>query len=122
MVPQNTWLLKLFKAKDMVKLLIGGLWVSLYLKCWQGKSLIVKCVLSVVLISIYSYPPFFDDNSFGIYEKILMGKVQFTAHFDPLAKDLLKRLLVSDRTKRLGNLKVNMFMSCYLYLVLILVN
>lgn len=122
MVPQNTWLLKLFKAKDMVKLLIGGLWVSLYLKCWQGKSLIVKCVLSVVLISIYSYPPFFDDNSFGIYEKILMGKVQFTAHFDPLAKDLLKRLLVSDRTKRLGNLKVNMFMPCYLYLVLILVN
>lgn len=52
------------------------------------------------------YPPFFDDNSFGIYEKILMGKVQFSAHFDPLAKDLLKRLLVSDRTKRLGNLKV----------------
>lgn len=35
-----------------------------------------------------------------------MGKVQFSAHFDPLAKDLLKRLLVSDRTKRLGNLKV----------------
>jgi serine/threonine protein kinase len=34
-----------------------------------------------------------------------MGKVQFSAHFDPLAKDLLKRLLVSDRTKRLGNLK-----------------
>lgn len=36
-----------------------------------------------------------------------MGKVQFSAHFDPLAKDLLKRLLVSDRTKRLGNLKVH---------------
>lgn len=36
-----------------------------------------------------------------------MGKVQFSAHFDLLAKDLLKRLLVSDRTKRLGNLKVN---------------
>jgi hypothetical protein len=35
-----------------------------------------------------------------------MGKVQFSAHFDPLAKDLLKRLLVSDRTRRLGNLKV----------------
>ena len=52
------------------------------------------------------YPPFFDNNSFGIYEKILAGKVQFPAHFDPLVKDLLKRLLVGDRTKRLGNLKV----------------
>lgn len=51
------------------------------------------------------YPPFFDDNSFGIYEKILAGRVQFPAHFDPLAKDLLKRLLVGDLTKRLGNLK-----------------
>ncbi|KAI8147959.1 camp-dependent protein kinase 9 [Fennellomyces sp. T-0311] len=51
------------------------------------------------------YPPFFDDNSFGIYEKILAGKVQFPAHFDMLAKDLLKRLLVGDLTKRLGNLK-----------------
>ena len=53
-----------------------------------------------------SYPPFFDDNSFGIYEKILAGRVQFPSHFDALAKDLLKRLLVGDRTKRLGNLKV----------------
>jgi hypothetical protein len=60
-----------------------------------------------LIITDIRYPPFFDDNSFGIYEKILMGKVQFSAHFDLLAKDLLKRLLVSDRTKRLGNLKVN---------------
>lgn len=60
----------------------------------------------VFIVFSGSYPPFFDDNSFGIYEKILMGKVQFSAHMDPLAKDLLKRLLVSDRTKRLGNLKV----------------
>lgn len=52
------------------------------------------------------YPPFFDDNSFGIYEKILMGKVQFSAHFDAMAKDLLKRLLTSDRTRRLGNMMV----------------
>ncbi|ORX61952.1 Pkinase-domain-containing protein [Hesseltinella vesiculosa] len=51
------------------------------------------------------HPPFYDNSSFGIYEKILAGKVQFPAHFDPLVKDLLKRLLVGDRTKRLGNLK-----------------
>jgi hypothetical protein len=29
----------------------------------------------------------------------------FPAHFDPYAKDLLKRLLVGDRSRRLGNLK-----------------
>lgn len=57
--------------------------------------------------TFFRYPPFFDDNSFGIYEKILAGRVQFPAHFDALAKDLLKRLLVGDLTKRLGNLKVS---------------
>ncbi|KAI9094599.1 camp-dependent protein kinase 9 [Phlyctochytrium arcticum] len=51
------------------------------------------------------YPPFFDDSPFGIYEKILAGKIQFPPHFDPYAKDLIKRLLTADRTKRLGNLK-----------------
>ncbi|KAJ3383242.1 cAMP-dependent protein kinase [Entophlyctis sp. JEL0112] len=51
------------------------------------------------------YPPFFDDNPFGIYEKILEGKLVFPAHFDVNAKDLIKRLLTADRTKRLGNLK-----------------
>lgn len=91
----------------MAKLLIGGPWVFSSLKCWLGKYLGVGGSTCAIVFNIQSsYPPFFDDNSFGIYEKILMGKVQFTAHFDPLAKDLLKRLLVSDRTKRLGNLKV----------------
>ncbi|KAJ3288690.1 hypothetical protein HDU79_004649 [Rhizoclosmatium sp. JEL0117] len=52
------------------------------------------------------YPPFFDDNPFGIYEKILAGKIAFPAHFDVNAKDLIKRLLTADRTKRLGNLKL----------------
>lgn len=51
------------------------------------------------------YPPFFDDNPFGIYEKILGGKLRFPSHFDPTAKDLVKKLLTSDRSKRLGNLK-----------------
>ncbi|KAI9352488.1 camp-dependent protein kinase [Zopfochytrium polystomum] len=51
------------------------------------------------------YPPFFDDNPFGIYEKILAGKIVFPSHFDPNAKDLIKKLLTADRSKRLGNLK-----------------
>merc|ERR1719382_1467480 len=51
------------------------------------------------------YPPFFDDNPFGIYEKILGGKIDWPRHIDPLAKDLIKKFLVQDRTKRLGNMK-----------------
>lgn len=52
------------------------------------------------------YPPFYDDNPFGIYEKILGGKIEWVKHLDPVAKDLIKKLLVPDRTKRLGNMKV----------------
>ncbi|XP_044726762.1 cAMP-dependent protein kinase catalytic subunit 3 isoform X2 [Chrysoperla carnea] len=51
------------------------------------------------------YPPFYDDNPFGIYEKILGGKIEWARHLDPVAKDLIKKLLVQDRTKRLGNMK-----------------
>lgn len=51
------------------------------------------------------YPPFFDDNPFAIYEKILAGKIDWPRHIDPVAKDLIKKLLVQDRTKRLGNMK-----------------
>lgn len=52
------------------------------------------------------YPPFFDDNPFGIYEKILGGRVEWPRHLDATAKDLIKKLLTQDRTKRLGNMKV----------------
>ncbi|CEJ02592.1 Putative cAMP-dependent protein kinase 9 [Rhizopus microsporus] len=71
----------------------------------HGKAVDWWALGILIFEMLAGYPPFFDDNSFGIYEKILMGKVQFSSHFDPLARDLLKRLLVSDRTKRLGNLK-----------------
>ncbi|VEN46442.1 unnamed protein product, partial [Callosobruchus maculatus] len=55
---------------------------------------------------LVGYPPFYDDNPFGIYEKILSGKIEWPKHLDPIAKDLIKKLLVHDRTKRLGNMKV----------------
>jgi len=51
------------------------------------------------------FPPFFDDHPFGIYEKILSGKMSFPSHFDTAAKDLIRKLLTADRTRRLGNLK-----------------
>lgn len=54
---------------------------------------------------IAGYPPFYDDNPLGIYEKILEGVLQFPSDFDPAAKDLVKRLLTADRSKRLGTLR-----------------
>lgn len=49
--------------------------------------------------------PFFDDNPMGIYEKILAAKIAFPPHIDSLTKDLIRRLLTVDRSKRLGNLR-----------------
>eukprot|EP00835_Amoeboradix_gromovi_P006391 NODE_739_length_4684_cov_0.601091.p6 type:complete len:108 gc:universal NODE_739_length_4684_cov_0.601091:2466-2143(-) len=40
-----------------------------------------------------------------MYEKILQGRIKWPSHFDPAAKDLLKRLLTADLSKRFGNLK-----------------
>ncbi|CAO3698047.1 hypothetical protein G6F70_005727 [Rhizopus microsporus] len=51
------------------------------------------------------YPPFFDDDHLKLYEKILACKIKWPQYFDPNAKDLLKRLLTPDLTKRFGNLK-----------------
>jgi len=51
------------------------------------------------------YPPFYDENPFGIYQKILAGKIEFPRQFDSKAKDLIKKLLSNDRTKRLGCLR-----------------
>ncbi|KAI9294397.1 camp-dependent protein kinase 2 [Neoconidiobolus thromboides FSU 785] len=50
-------------------------------------------------------PPFYDDDQMRLYEKILAGVVKFPPFFDPLAKDLVKRLLVADLSRRYGNLK-----------------
>lgn len=77
-------------------------WFAVYLNGWF--------FLTGVLIyeMLVGYPPFFDDNPFGIYEKILAGKIEWTRFIDPIAKDLIKKLLVQDRTKRLGNMKVSM--------------
>lgn len=38
-----------------------------------------------------------------IYQKILAGKIEWPVHIDSSAKDLIRRLLVPDPTKRLGS-------------------
>jgi len=71
----------------------------------HGKAVDWWALGILIFEMLAGYPPFFDDNPFGIYEKILAGKIQFPSHFDSTAKDLVKKLLMGDRTKRLGNLK-----------------
>ncbi|KAF4075287.1 hypothetical protein AMELA_G00232790 [Ameiurus melas] len=62
--------------------------------------------LGVLIFEMLSgYPPFFDDNPFGIYQKILAGKLEFPRHLDFYVKDLVKKFLVIDRARRLGNMK-----------------
>ncbi|BFZ00976.1 hypothetical protein BsWGS_04015 [Bradybaena similaris] len=51
------------------------------------------------------YPPYYAENPFGIYEKIIAGKIEWPKHIDSVAKDLIKKLLNPDRTRRLGNMK-----------------
>jgi len=50
-------------------------------------------------------PPFVDDDPMNIYHQILAGKIAFPRHFDRNAKNLIKKLLTADLTKRYGCLK-----------------
>lgn len=59
----------------------------------------------LVFEMLAGYPPFYDDNPFGIYQKILAGKLEFPRHLDFYVKDLIKKFLVIDRARRLGNMK-----------------
>lgn len=54
---------------------------------------------------LVGYPPYFDDDPFKIYDRILDGKITWPKYTDPVAKDLIRKLLVHDRTRRLGNMK-----------------
>jgi protein kinase X len=51
------------------------------------------------------YPPFYDEVPFQIYQKILAGKIDWPRSIDLIAKDLIKKLLTADRTKRFGTMK-----------------
>jgi len=53
------------------------------------------------------HAPFFDDEYMTKYEKILVAHVEWPDHaVNSMAKDLVKRLLVVDPRKRLGNMQV----------------
>jgi len=54
---------------------------------------------------VAGYPPFYDDNTFGTYEKILTGVVSYPKGFSKECRVLIGKLLMVDVGKRLGNLR-----------------
>ncbi|KAJ2613456.1 cAMP-dependent protein kinase catalytic subunit [Coemansia sp. RSA 1365] len=71
----------------------------------HGKAVDWWALGILIFEMLAGYPPFYDDNPFGIYEKILEGKLVFPAFFSTASKDLIQRLLTPDVSKRLGNLQ-----------------
>lgn len=59
----------------------------------------------LVFEMLAGYPPFYDEDQLKVYEKILSGKYTCPSIIDASAKDLIKRLLSTDLTKRFGVLK-----------------
>jgi len=71
----------------------------------HGKSVDWWALGILIFEMIAGYPPFYDDTPFGIYQKVLAGRIDFPKNFDARARDLVKRLLTHDRAKRYGCLK-----------------
>lgn len=71
----------------------------------HGKAVDWWALGILIFEMLAGYPPFYDENPFGIYQKVLANRVDYPKHFDVKAKDLIKRLLTHDRAKRFGCLK-----------------
>ena len=56
------------------------------------------------------YPPFFADNPFGLYQKILKGSFKFPpATVTKVAQSIIKGFLTNSKSSRLGYSKKNGF-------------
>ena len=65
---------------------------------WWALGIIIHEMLA-------GYPPFYDNDAFAIYKAILNSKItpeSFPRHFETHSRDLIKKLLTKDRTKRIG--------------------
>eukprot|EP01133_Synstelium_polycarpum_P006095 gene6095-7060_t len=71
----------------------------------HGKAVDWWALGILIFEMLAGYPPFYDDDTFVIYDKILAARITFPTHFDLDAKDLVKKLLTADRTRRLGALR-----------------
>ena len=69
----------------------------------------------LVFEMLAGYPPFYDDNPMGIYQKIMDGYYEFPPHIEPKARDLVKSFLCADRSLRLGFARVSNQLSVLRY-------
>ncbi|KAL1923623.1 uncharacterized protein VTP21DRAFT_8603 [Calcarisporiella thermophila] len=71
-----------------------------------GKAADFYALGVLIFEMLAGHPPYHDPDPMRLYEKIVAAKrPRFPSHFDGAAKDLIKRLLAKDLSKRLGNLK-----------------
>ena len=69
----------------------------------HGKSVDWWTLGILIYEMIAGYPPFHDENPFVVYQKILTQEVEFhSLLFEKKSKNLIKKLLARDLTKRLG--------------------
>lgn len=54
---------------------------------------------------IHGWPPFYHDQPMKVYEKIILGKVDYPSNFSKGLEDIIAKLLVTNPSKRLGNMK-----------------
>jgi len=54
----------------------------------------------VIFEMLCGYPPFFDDNPYHIYTKIMERKLRYPRHFDVKARQLLLKGLLVDQEQR----------------------
>eukprot|EP01116_Phalansterium_solitarium_P018549 TRINITY_DN494_c0_g1_i1.p1 TRINITY_DN494_c0_g1~~TRINITY_DN494_c0_g1_i1.p1 ORF type:complete len:342 (+),score=70.55 TRINITY_DN494_c0_g1_i1:226-1251(+) len=70
-----------------------------------GKAVDWWAVGILIFEMLAGYPPFFHEDPLKTYEKIIAGQIRFPADFDVVAKDLARKLITSDLTRRLGNMR-----------------
>lgn len=71
-------------------------------KVGYGKS-VDWWALGVLIFEMLSgYPPFYDNEPIGIYKKIIVGIIEFPQFLSLRSKDIIRKLLNPDYTKRLG--------------------
>ncbi|CAO3627576.1 unnamed protein product [Cunninghamella blakesleeana] len=70
-----------------------------------GKAVDYWSLGVLIFEMLAGYSPFYDDNQFKLYEKIVKCEPQYPTFFSDDAKDILSHLLTVDLSCRYGNLK-----------------
>ncbi|KAI9300454.1 kinase-like domain-containing protein, partial [Cunninghamella echinulata] len=70
-----------------------------------GKAVDYWSLGVLIFEMLAGYAPFYDDNQFKLYEKIVKCEPQYPLFFSNEAKDILSHLLTTNLSCRYGNLK-----------------